>query len=377
MQWRSIGFSLAVIAAAAAAASPAFADVVHLKDGTTITGDVKRGTIGYLVTLPDGKVKPVAPEDVKSIEVGATAPRPTAVGVPAATTTRPADADEATRNLASLRRSVENTDDPRRAIEKYQRFIETAAGTPAEIEARKDLAMWQDRAEKGLVKVGPKWVSPAERTKMQERSLAQASSARRLLRQGKLPEAAQAIDQALADDPNNPAALYLRGLLQYRKDQVPAARTSFELVNRLVPGNAATLNNLAVIAARQSQPNVALGYYDQAMSASPQDRNILDNVAEALYTLPDNARNSGIARRVAARFAEQDAALASEMEKRDMHRWGATWVTTADFDRLSIARWFSWMSRSMLLSRTRSVSKSDAIESSFPCASFSAMDMRS
>ena len=335
MQWRSIG--LTVVVAAALAVTTARGDVVHLKDGTTITGDVKRGTVGYLITLPDGKVQPVAPEMVQSIEVGAAAPRPTTVGVPAPAASRPADADEATRNLASLRRSVENLDDPKRAIEKYQRFIEAAAGTPAEVEARKDLVTWQDRAEKGLVRVGTKWVTPAERTTMQERAIGEASTARLLLRQGKLPEAAAAIDQALADDPQNAATLYLRGLLQYRKDQVAQAKSSFEAVNRLVPGHAPTLNNLAVIAARQSQPNVALGYYDQAMTASPRNQHILDNVAEALYTLPEQARNSAIAQRVARKFAEQDAALATEMEKRDLRRWGATWVTTTDFDRLSVA----------------------------------------
>jgi hypothetical protein len=108
-------------------------------------------------------------------------------------------------------------------------------------------------------------------------------------------------------------------------------------VNRLVPNHGPTLNNLAVIAARQSQVGAALGFYDQAMSASPRNRVLLDNVAEALYGLPDGARGSTIAQKVRRRFDEQDAELARELEKQDLERWGATWVTTEQANRLSIA----------------------------------------
>jgi tetratricopeptide (TPR) repeat protein len=299
------------------------ADVVHLKDGSQLTGDVKRGPGGYTVRLPNGTTRLVPTSQVKALELGAAS--------------QPASLDASQRNLASLRRSVENLDDPRRAIEKYQRFIDTATNSPVEVEARKDLATWQERAEKGLVKVGDRWVTPAERTLMRERALSEASAARRLLRQGELAEAEKQIDQAVADNPQSAAARYLRGLLQYRRDQLAAARASFEQVNRLVPQHAPTLNNLAVIAARQNQAGAALGYYEQAMNASPNNREILDNVAEALYTLPEPARDSPIAQRVERKFSEQDAELEREMAKRDMRRWGATWVSQSDFDRFTVA----------------------------------------
>src|SRR5438552_3360847 len=107
--------------------TPAFGDVVHLKDGSRLDGDVKKGSAGYVVTLSDGKVQVVAPDQVKSIELAAT----------------PGSPDAAKEKLASLRRSVEYLDDVKKIIEKYQRFIEQNAGTSIETDARKDLATWQ------------------------------------------------------------------------------------------------------------------------------------------------------------------------------------------------------------------------------------------
>jgi tetratricopeptide (TPR) repeat protein len=320
MTWRWIGLSVLLMVSVGGYCR---ADIIHLKDGSTVRGDMKRGGGGYLVTQADGSVRALTMDQVKSIEVASasTAPAP----------------DQAMRNLQSLERSLVNVDDPKKAIEKYNRFIESASGTSAELQARKDLAIWQERADKGLVKVANQWVTPSERAQMHEQAIEQASVARRLLRQGKIPEAGKMIDLALTNDPQSAAALYLRGLYQYSTGKVAPARATFEQVNHIVPNNAAVLNNLAVIAARQNQPSVALGYYDQAMNASPENRDVLDNVAEALYTLPDSARGSAIAQRVASKFARQDAKLASAMESKGLHRWGATWVSTDQLNQLSIA----------------------------------------
>lgn len=300
-------------------ASSASADVVLLKDGTTLDGDVKRAPGGYMVTLDDGSVQSVALDDVKSIEL-ATPP--------------PLTEKSAQEKLASFRRSVEYIDDIDKIIEKYQRFIEQSAGTVLEGEAREDLAKWQERRDKGLVKFGNRWITPEERAKLQEAAFQQASAARRALKQGKLQEAESLINQSIAEDPRNAAAHYLRGLLHYRQDQLIPARRSFETVNTLVPNHAPTLNNLAVILSRQNQHAAALNFYDQAMMASPKNRDVLDNVAEAIYGMPDSARDTAIAQRVLRRFTEQDEALARELAREGIHRWGATWVTSEQLEQL-------------------------------------------
>lgn len=303
-------------------ASVASADVVLLKDGTTLDGDVRRGPTAYLVTQSDGTVKSLAFEDVKSIEM-ATAP--------------PLTNESAKEKLASFRRSVENSDDINRIIEKYQRFIEQNTGTVLEADARKDLATWQERRDKGMVKFGSRWVMPETRAKLEEAAYQQAANARRLLKQGKFQEAESMLNAAVQEDPQNATALYLRGLLQYRQDHLMPARRNLEMVNVIVPNHAPTLNNLAVILAKQNQHATALNVYDQAMMASPKNGDVLNNVAEALYGMPDPVRSTPIAQRVLRRFTEQDEDLARELAKQGLHRWGSTWVNDEQLAQLKQA----------------------------------------
>jgi len=180
-------------------------------------------------------------------------------------------------------------------------------------------------------------VTPRQRTELQEKAFRQADGARKLLKAGKLAEAESAINQALMDDPQNAAALYLRGLLQFRQEQIPAARRSFEQVNTLVPNHAPTLNNLAVILVRQNQFVAALNMYDQAMQASPRNREVLNNVAELLYNMPDEQRGTPVAQKVLRRFNEQDTDLARALAEQGLHRWGSTWVTSEQLDQLKEA----------------------------------------
>src|SRR5688500_17967487 len=304
------------------AASVASADVVLLHDGTTLDGDVKKGPGGYLITLDDGTVKAVVRDEVKSIELASPPPLTT---------------QAAEEKLASFRRSVEYVDDVDKVIEKYQRFIEQNAGTALEGEARKDLAKWQERRDQGLVKFGSRWIPAEERAKLQEAAFRQASVARRALKQGKFHEAEPLINKAIQEDPQNAAAHYLRGLLHYRQDHLMPARRSFEIVNTLVPNHAPTLNNLAVILSRQNQHATALNFYDQAMIASPKNKDVLNNGAEAIYSMPDNVRGTPVAQRVLRRFTEQDQDVARELAEQGLHRRGATGVTSEQLEQLKEA----------------------------------------
>jgi tetratricopeptide (TPR) repeat protein len=303
-------------------ASLAQADVLVLKDGTRLEGDVKRGERGYVVNQPGGQFKVVALEQVKSIEL-----QPATQGAP----------DVMREKLASLRRSVEHDEDINNIIHRYQRFIEQSGSAPASEEAKQDLAVWQQRRDAGLVKYGPRWVTEKERAELAEKTLQIADDARRMLKAARLAEAETTINQALADDPKNPTLLYLRGVLQFRKDQVVPSRKSFEQVNTLVPNHGPTLNNLAVIAARQNQPMASLSLYDQAMIWSPKNKAVLDNVAEMLNAVPDEHRGNAVVQKVARHFTEQDIELQKELEKQDLHRWGATWVNTQQLGELKVA----------------------------------------
>jgi len=313
-----------IVALAGLAAAPlVWGDVVVLKDGSRIEGDVKKNPAGYVVTLPGGQLKFLGPDEVKALEAGPTS--------------GPNSETAAQAKLASLRRSVEVLDNPVKIIERYQKFIEQNAGSSIESDARQDLATWQERQKQGLIKYNNRWVTSVEKAAMQEKGLRDADAIRKLLKQARLAEAETAVNQAIAEDPQNATALYLRGLLQFRKDQIVQARKSFEQVNTLVPKHAPTLNNLAAILARQNQNATALNLYDQAMTASPKNKEILNNVAELLYNMPDEQRQSQIAQKVLKKFDQQDTVLARELLPQGLHRWGATWVTSEQLEQLKQA----------------------------------------
>jgi hypothetical protein len=301
--------------------SIALADIVTLNDGTKLEGDVKKTDRGWVITTSDGKTIEVAADKVKSIQLGKGTGEK---GTP----------ERAMSDLLSLRRSVENVTDPNQAIERFKRFIESNKDTPAAAEATKDLATWQERVDRGLVKLGNRWISPDERTKYADKALELANQARGLVEHGRLHDAEPIINDALDNDPQCAPAVYLKGVLQFQQNQLPAARKSFELVNTLIKDHAPTLNNLAVILARQNAVMPSLNHYEQAMTAAPINKFILDNVAEALAAVPDDQRKNRVAQQLYRKFTEQDTRLQEGMAAQGMYRWGSAWVDRAEMDRL-------------------------------------------
>ena len=126
-------------------------------------------------------------------------------------------------------------------------------------------------------------------------------------------------------------------MVLYRQDQLSAARKAFETVTTLLPDHAPSLNNIAVIQWRQNQPMTALNFFDRALLAAPNRRDVLDNVAEALNALPVEDREAPVTKKLVRHFNEQDAAMQAAMQKQGLFRWGATWVSAAELEKLQEA----------------------------------------
>ena len=318
-------------------ASTTFGDAIVLKDGTRVEGTIKKVGAQWHVTGADGKVTKVPEGQVRTIEKGggsANGPATRPEGSAAAGGASGAVADA---NLASLRRSVEVLSDLDQIIERFERFVGNTKDPAIVAEANKDLAMWRDRRDRGLIKQGTNWVTPAEAEALRGRALGTASAARDQLRVGRVAEAESLVQQTLGEDPANPAALFLRGVILYRQDKLVDARKAFEEVNKSVQQHAPTLNNLAVILGRQNQHGGALTFYDQAMTAAPVNKFILDNVAEALGTMPEENRKGKAVERVIRRFTEQDTLLQQQLSPQGWFRWGSTWVDQKQLDSLKAA----------------------------------------
>lgn len=296
-------------------------DVIHLKDGSKLEGEiVRKGDAGWVVKSADGTTTTIDSGQVRSFEAK-----------------RGNAGDEPARRLDSLRRAVEGQTDIPRILARYKKFIEQHVGSPIVREASRDARAWEERLAKGMVKLGDKWVGKEEQAALQSKGVEQASAARLLLIQGRVKDATAAIDSALAEYPQNAAALYLRGVAMDRQQQTPGARKAFEAVLQLAPDHGPTLNNLAVILWSKKQLPGAINFYGQAMNASPGSRAILDNVAEALNDLPESQRDNAATEKVVLMFNAQDNALQGRMKTRGLHRWGSTWVDEKELELLEAA----------------------------------------
>jgi Tfp pilus assembly protein PilF len=295
----------------------AWSDIVHLQDGGTLEGDVKKAPDGWTVNTLTGAVSLKA-EDVKSIEVGKSA----------------LQSDDA--DLASLRRSVASADDAQQVVDKYKRFIASAKGPAAEA-AKADLLIWQDRLDRGLVRFAGKWVTPKQAQDGKAKLIGQIGDARALVMQGQAKDAKSLLEQILSADPQNPAALYLKGVVAFSDGDIPLARKSFDAANSALPADGPTLNNLAVVMMRQNQTAGALKTYERALAVSPLDSRILDNVAEALHSASEDTKLATAVKKTAAVFSPLDQALAKRLADEGWYRWGATWVPQAQLEQLMAA----------------------------------------
>jgi Tfp pilus assembly protein PilF len=304
-----------VLAAALALAVPALGDIVHLNDGTSVEGSVRRTRDGYVVTDASGKTTTIPTDAVKSFELKSSTPSP----------------NGAEDRLASLRRAVGNLDDPKQIVDRFKTFVAQTKGTPAGTEAEKDLAQWQDRLDKKMIKAGKDWVTPEQFAALQAGAKAAAAKATPLVAAGQLKEAMTVVDQALAIAPASGDLLYLRGVILARENQTVPARNAYQGAASLMPDHGPSHNNIAVILWKTRQLMPAMLEFEKAMTAMPQNQTVLDNVAEALHSLPDEHRKNELTRRVVAMFNTQDTALQREMAQRGLYRWGSQWLDAAQY----------------------------------------------
>ena len=311
--------SLATVLTLVVAAAPAAGDVIHLKDGRSVAGRIKRAdATEWVVTAADRRATFVPVGDVAFIELTA---RPTTDPVAAA------------RRLDSLRRAVAPVDDPAKAIEQYRRFTDAGADPATLEQARQDVAVWQDRIDRHLARLGDRWLVPPAREQALDDSLTDAAEARQLLKQGRFAEADPVLTVALAIDPRNVSALYLQGLLRFQQNQLSAARSAFEAVSVRLPDHGPTRINLAVIAWCQGRYADALARYDEAMILVPANPAVLADVSAALSAvaaLPPAVGRNPVVGRATQRYQAQQKQLADRMTKRGLHLFGAAWLTDAE-----------------------------------------------
>src|SRR5690606_35246141 len=131
---------------------------------------------------------------------------------------------------------------------------------------------WRDYQERGLVKHGSEWVTPAERDARLQESFLAVNDVRMQIKQGDAAGARQSLRRMLEDDADDVSALYLSAVLALRERDIGRARGDFERVRAREPKHAPTLVNLAVISIEQNQHPRALTLLAEAMNRQPENR---------------------------------------------------------------------------------------------------------
>ena len=298
----------------------ASAGVLVTTDGDRLEGEIKRVKDGWQVTPPDGKSVVVPITRVASIELS-----------------NPNPNSRAMEGLASLRRSVEHSDDIKKIIERYKRFIDFSKDDATTVAAQQDLLIWQERLDENRVKLGKQWITPKQKQEMLALTLARVDEVRALIKARDFKKALAVTDALLEVDAQNVSGLYLSGVIRARQGNTPDAKKNFLAVAAQIADHAPTQLNLAVIQAKQKQWGPACAAMEQALASAPNVQVLIDTAAELLAMLPEDQQKTTVAQKLTRQFVEQDAALQKVMATKQMYRWGATWVDKLTRERLAAA----------------------------------------
>lgn len=210
----------------------------------------------------------------------------------------------------------------------WKQFLEIQAEGPVADAARRELAVWQERADKNLVRFGPYWI-PADK--------AAEHSAR----------ADELLAEARRTDPPDEAIRLLNEAAKahpYRMD-IPAIKAERAFAAKRLRDFGLALGEILAIDPEQAAARCDLGVlavntrdWDGALrnlikAAEPADRDeILDDLDEVIRM----AESAGYDRPLLAQARAQSARTAAAMQQSGMRRgqarWGTQWVSQDQYD---------------------------------------------
>jgi hypothetical protein len=241
--------------------------------------------------------------------------------------------DEASRDmqlLASLRRATASVDDPRQALEKYDRFLAKTLDAGASVAAREDRRVWQDRLDRRLIRLGQDWLTATQIEEAKQQAIADIDAARQAVAAGR--DDASALISQLADRPmTHISGEYLLGIQQLGAGNASAARMRFEAARRLLPTHAPTLTNLALIESSVNRHPRALLLASQAAEAAPGRETIVNNLVEAIHLAEAAGDTSPPLRRARAVLQKVEPPLVEARRANGFVRWGSGWLTADEF----------------------------------------------
>lgn len=170
-------------------------------------------------------------------------------------------------------------------VRAYKLFLQNEQIVKSDRKAAEEqLPVWEERAKKNMVRVGSRWLDPAEANvlKLQVRQLIE--EAMRLLEVGQDEAAVKKCVKASKLDPDAILADFLLGLgyALVACDAKDANRHFAECVRR-DPQHVSALNNLAISEVRLRQYTQALAHWRAALKVAPAAPEIIQNLGRLLH----------------------------------------------------------------------------------------------
>jgi len=311
--------SLALIAAVIAlTAAPAFADVVELTDGRKVNGSIKYQGNNVILTGADGTTIQTTRDKVKSVTL---------------TSTLTPD-QAASAEWARISVQIKSAGDLGAIIKLHQDFLAKYPKAAMAKDVTDSLTVYEQLSKNDPVKFRGRWMPRAQVEVTIKKWAEDVRPALDLYRAGKMKETLDAIKPILAADDQNPDALTLGGLAAFRNNALPQARTYFTSLVTADPTSVLAENNLAIVSFQQKAQAEGLIHYGKALQIKPDNRLLLDNIAEALNSFTGD-RNGTAYKALQRQFEQAEARLETTMAKQDLHRWGSSWVTQKQFEQLT------------------------------------------
>jgi len=181
------------------------------------------------------------------------------------------------------------------ALADLDAAMERAPGRPDYMLTRVVFLYDAGRVEEGrkyalrVMEAWPTFQRPLEEIMFYGAPIMRLRRAEKLLAEGRLDDALRACDDVLGDDPRGAAALCIKGLCLMESERLPEARQALDEAVRLAPAVAMPYKRLGMLQHRQGDPAGARAAFERALELEPGDAESLFGRAEAKLAQSDRA----------------------------------------------------------------------------------------
>jgi tetratricopeptide (TPR) repeat protein len=306
-------------ALAAAATTLAPADTITLKSGKSVDGSFYRQGDKYVIEPYHGTAFSVPVGDVVGIVL---APNPNSK-----------QARGHQWNL--LRYRISRSGSLPKIIGMLKSFIAANPHSASLSEAQRELIQYRQYRKLHLIKLGTRWISPAELAAIRKKVHQDLRIAVLLYNRGRLQQSVLKAEVATRLLPSSADAWIVKGVIEDRLNRLQAARRDFTTARRFAPHDVTALNNAAIVNFKLHRQPRSLLLFSRALTIDSGNRQILDNIYATLRAYKGDRRAvlfTNLRRSYSAAVREME----TQMARHGLYRVGGSWVSARAYRKLKV-----------------------------------------